>query len=277
MSNLVLVTALPVEARPLVRRLGLKQGQTNVRFNVFEGETGSLAVSGVGANASAAATSHLLTLAGSNSIAVNIGLAGCGDRCVDRGRLFLINRIADYSSDREFFPEIFFRHELSEASCVTYSKPVFKASTAPTEFIELIDMEASGFYQAASAFLPAHRILCLKTVSDHLDGGKLSVHQCESWIESAMDSILSTIDRATSVAEHEITGVSSEESDLIHGLAKVWRLTSTQKVQLENAVSKSKWSQGEFPEKELHDALQSKPSHKHERTELLNQLTKKLS
>ncbi|WOO40270.1 hypothetical protein [Rubellicoccus peritrichatus] len=272
--NMIFVTALPVEGRPLARRLRLKQMQTDVRFSVFSGENTSLAICGVGANASATATSHLLTLAGPDSIAVNLGLAGCCDKSIECGSLFLINRIIDASSGREFFPEILFRHDLPEATCVTHPKPV--KDFAGEVSSELIDMEVAGFYQAASAFLPSHRILSLKVVSDHLEGNKLSLSNCESWIEASLEQVLNVVERANSVTAREVTGLSKDESTLIDRLVETWRLTATQKVQLENAVALAKWTSACFPKEQLDQALKSKPSHKHERAELLGGLLEKL-
>jgi hypothetical protein len=66
------------------------------------------------------------------------------------------------------FPDMLYLHDFEETSLETFSVPVTEAPAADRE-TGVVDMEASGAFEAARAFMPLHRLAVLKVVLDHMD------------------------------------------------------------------------------------------------------------
>lgn len=171
---LLIVTALHSEARPLIDHFELKKNPDSKRLDLFENEKIKLIVSGIGKIRSATAVSYLLTKhIGFNSVVVNIGISGSINNKRAIGELCYIHKIVDHATGREFFPENFLVHGLPEAAVETFDRPV-EGNEKESIAGDIVDMEASGFYQAASMFVETQRIYCLKIVSDHLELSHIS-------------------------------------------------------------------------------------------------------
>ena len=162
------------EARPFIDHFKLNKDFSNRQFNQFLDENISLIVSGIGKMKSAIATTFLLSQAKNldSSIIFNIGIAGSAKHH-SIGAAVLVNKITDHESGRSFFPAALQNHNLEEARLESFSQAVSRKNTT-VDNLELVDMEASGYYEAASNFLSASQIYCIKVVSDHLDDQKIS-------------------------------------------------------------------------------------------------------
>ncbi len=180
-----IVTALRAEARPLVERFGLAETDGGP-FAVYRGTDVSLAVSGIGKTAAAAAAAHLLTAggAGEADTCADIGICGSaapGDRV---GDLKVVGRIVDAGSGK--------KHLLpgpgDRAAITCVDRP---AGEEDREALAggLVDMESAGFVAAARRFLPAHRIHVLKVVSDLLSKELPDEAHVSSLIAGALDRI----------------------------------------------------------------------------------------
>lgn len=163
-----LITALPCEAQPLINHFRLKK-QTASTFKVYQNDTITLIVSGIGKLRSAIATTYLLTTIDdlSSTFLFNIGI--CGSSKKDPiGTPFLIHKIVDHSTQKNYFLDIPPHDDFKRAVLETFDQPVLNTNQTTSH---LVDMEAFGYYTAAMIFLPKRHVQCLKIVSDHLEDG----------------------------------------------------------------------------------------------------------
>jgi hypothetical protein len=162
---MLLTSALMLEARPLARRLGLRAHEKAV-YPVYQAKDLLLVVTGTGPLKAAAATGWAMARFPEIRHAVNIGFAGAGAEVADLYSWHLIHSIRDQASGHLLVPDILRRHPFSEKSLLTVPKIVQE----PMDWSGLVDMEGSGFFEAARRFLAPDRIALLKWVSDPLSG-----------------------------------------------------------------------------------------------------------
>ncbi|VAX10115.1 hypothetical protein MNBD_GAMMA26-1296 [hydrothermal vent metagenome] len=152
-----LVVALPAEARPLINHFGLRRQQPDGAFPIYRNEQVSLVLSGVGKQASAAATRCLFEgndLA-TGSIWINIGIAGHACRPV--GDIILANNVVDETTGQHWMPQLGFVPPCDLDMLTTLNQPD-NDYARPGAF----DMEAAGFLAAAG-----QKAYCLKIISDN--------------------------------------------------------------------------------------------------------------
>lgn len=190
--DLLIITALACEAAPLITAWKLKplrQGALAERFQVFQRDGISVAVSGVGKIKSAIATAALLGgLFAPRSLAplvVNIGIAGTSVTDLPIGALTYINKVRDVATNSRHYPDVLLAHSLPEYALDTYDAPV---TTPPKEPI-VVDMEGAGFAQAALALVPPSQVCILKVISDYCAGTEVTREQVHSAIASQMEPI----------------------------------------------------------------------------------------
>ena len=238
---IIILTALHLEARPILQHFGLKKEAQTRRLPVYRGDNLCLAVCGAGKVQAAAATGWVLGKyggqAGQGTVAINFGLAGCAAGAVPVGELFSINKITDQAANRSFYPEMALKFSLPEKSLITCYQPVTK-DRAVDIGDSLADMEGSGFFSAAVTFLPVERIVCLKMVSDHLEGEKLDKSRMTSLIEARLKDIAHVINLCDNLIEEDRDPLKLENRLFLGELAKSLRLTATQQHQLLD------WSRG---------------------------------
>ena len=234
----LIVTALHLEARAILDRFKLKRDTASSRIPLFRNADICLAISGTSKVRSAVATTWLLSqFADLEGAAVlNFGLCGCRDPKIPVGELFVINKIIDAATGRSFFPDILFRHDLPERSLATYDRPVVENQLHDT-CDRLVDMEASGFFQAAASFLPPERILCAKLASDHLEGRRLSKQRLEPLLENRVGDLERILAQAEQLS---IEPFRHTEADIaiLKSLKEALALTVTQVHQLDD------WARG---------------------------------
>lgn len=163
---LLLVTALLDEARPLGRALGLSREGREGSVRWFAGADYLLAVSGPGALRCAAVTSRMLTRFPQIRAACNAGVAGAAEGEYSIGQWVRVHSVRDEASDRLLIPDILDRHSLPEAALLTVGQ--IRRHPAPAGHV--VDMEGSGFLEAARFFLPTDRVAVFKNISDYCHG-----------------------------------------------------------------------------------------------------------
>lgn len=171
---ILMVCALMPEAKPLIAHFNLKKDFTVKEHEYFRSDEAELIVSGVGKVKSAVATTAMLLRQPERTAVciANIGICGSIQPRAP-GEMFLINKIHDAAVGKSYFPDMLLQHDLHEASLATFETAV-KRETLLNPDSELVDMEAAGFIQAAQLYLFPHQIVCLKVVSDSLEGATLS-------------------------------------------------------------------------------------------------------
>ena len=163
---LYIVTALYIEAKPLISLFNLKKDNTYTKFQVFSNENIKLIISGTGKIKSATALTYLISHKDikENDYIINIGFIAGSNNNSQLGDIVYISKIQNAYSDTTFYPEIIYKHNFLEGSLTTFDKIIDNK----IENIEYIDMEAYGFFQTASIFFKKDKIIVLKIISDIL-------------------------------------------------------------------------------------------------------------
>ncbi|WYW09541.1 spore photoproduct lyase [Fusobacterium nucleatum] len=163
---LYIVTALYIEAKPLISLFNLKKDNTYTKFQVFSNKNIKLIISGTGKIKSATALTYLISNKDikENDYIINIGFIASSNNNSQLGDIVYISKIQNAYSDTTFYPEMIYKHNFLEGSLTTFDKIVEKK----IENIEYIDMEAYGFFQTASIFFKKDKIIVLKIISDIL-------------------------------------------------------------------------------------------------------------
>ena len=279
--NTCFVVALPVESKPLQHFYGLKKVDANShRMPVFEKEAVQCMISGVGCVRSAAATSIALAKLSKDelkhTIAVNVGLAGCSDKEILLGTPFIINRVVEHASEREFFPDLMLKHVWQEATCISYAKPQRLMASRHKLHNEhaIVDMEAAGFFQAAANFLPPQRILIVKIVSDYLEGFKLDPRFCQNLIEQQIPELAKQVEDYHQEL-HKNTPIHFEPEDYppFQQICSTWKLTQSQQLMLKKALSIVHWNHPkELDERIAPFLLKTPPQNKVQGKQFLEEL-----
>lgn len=163
---LYIVTALYIEAKPLISLFNLKKDNTYTKFQVFSNENIKLIISGTGKIKSATALTYLISNKDikENDYIINIGFIANSNNSSQLGDIVYISKIQNAYSDTTFYPEMIYKHNFLEGSLTTFDKIIENK----IENIEYIDMEAYGFFQTASIFFKKDKIIVLKIISDIL-------------------------------------------------------------------------------------------------------------
>jgi hypothetical protein len=226
---ILIVSALMLEARPIREGLGL-EALGDEPFPVFTGEKAILVVSGTGALKASAATAWAMARFPGIRAAANIGFAGAPERVSPLYRWHFIHAVRDQGNGRLYIPDVLIRHPFEEAQLLT----VGKVAKEDFGWNGLVDMEGSGFYEAARQFLAPDRIALFKWVSDHLTG---TIHAKEigRQFHDGLGCILDFLGDWPTGEEDPLTAPPDELADTILGKL---RLSRTQTLFLR------KWVQG---------------------------------
>ena len=244
----LLAITLHAEARPVIDRFRLKQDASS-GLPVFRRDDVWLTVTGTGSMKSAIATTHLITQVekGENTVIFNLGIAGhtqqAGEGPVSVGDPFLVNKITERSTGRFFFPDMLARTPLAESPVTTVDRPLDRADAGGVE-PGLVDMEAAGFYQAAAAFLPPHRIGCVKIVSDHLETRRLDKRRVSELIAGSLEAFEETIAAYRKVSDGGQDVLTDADVRTVERLRSRLRLTASRHRMLADLVRSYKLHTG---------------------------------
>jgi len=224
-SPVLIVVALPVEARPLVSSLNLKfHSHGEYRNDEF-----TLIVTGVGRISSAISTTKAFSLNDDYVSVLNFGLCGSRNPETNIGEMRYVNRIREVCTGRDFFPDPLIAHEWKESAIQCHDQPVQDPNIMDFDpFAEIVDMESAGFFQAATLFLPVHSIHCIKVVSDHLDTSRKSTKEIEELINNRVSEISKYLRQISQSITAPKPKIPTHFQSSIDEIAKSWRLTKTQ-------------------------------------------------
>ena len=199
------VCALYAEARPLIYALSLRKDAFSCPYETYFAEDSScvLTLSGMGPVAASGATSYLLTRFGFRSdrdFLINFGsCAGTGEG------LHIVNKITDSLTGRDYYPDMIY--DLSSCGLPVSSEKALTTVSRVVSTLEdpdsLYEMEASGIFQAAYRFLPPHRMLFLKYVSDSgvEDPGSITGELLTQRAEQHIPTVLAVLERLKGACE----------------------------------------------------------------------------
>jgi nucleoside phosphorylase len=225
-----LVVALDCEARPLIERFDLKR-QPEHAYPLYTSEQMQLIVSGVGKLNSAIATGYLAGLSDEPAAWLNIGIAGHMTHPL--GELYLCHKITDMQTGQSSYPAFTFKTTLPTASLDSFDVPV-------NEYHDdlLHDMEASGFYQAASRFATVEFIHCLKVISDNQDSPTHNINK-QMVSELIANTIVVIADFINLLSEqHHRWLTVTATPDSYHEIIQKWHFSTYQQHQLKQLIKR---------------------------------------
>jgi nucleoside phosphorylase len=185
-QHLCMVVALPAEARPLNHHFGLTRDNSLSAFPLYRNANLALAISGVGRESACRAVvglhAHIRPPQACGWL--NIGIAGHPSRPI--GQAVLAREIQDDTDARCWFPLLPTTSGWDSDLLISRSEP---EADYPQE--ALYDMEAAGFFQAASRFAPPGLIHALKIISDNREHPvtELNGKQVSRLIREQLDSV----------------------------------------------------------------------------------------
>lgn len=228
-AMLLVTVALMMEARPLCARLGLK-AVSGHPYPVFRNEKTLLLVSGTGALNASSATGWALGRFPEVEVALNVGFAGAGQSVAPLHSWRYIHSVRDEASGHLCIPDILWNHPFEESSLLTVAKVMRK----DIGWSGLVDMEGSGFYQAARRSLPPDCIVLLKWVSDHMTG-EIDAGPTNDRFTEAIDDISDFLEHLQDAAEKG--NDNPMESPYLETIQQKLRLSQTQQLFAEKWLS----------------------------------------
>ncbi|MBN2340041.1 MAG: hypothetical protein JXR45_01055 [Deltaproteobacteria bacterium] len=244
----------------------------------FENDANFLAVTGVGKARCAAVTGAALSQFDSHSIGavVNIGIAGSTDRRHRVGDLLLINKITEAATGRSYFPDMLCATQIPEECLTTVDTVVNEHVTAIPEN-GLMDMEAAGFYEAASLFVGPHKIICLKMISDHLSNlSKISPVQMRQALLQNMPQVAEYVTAVLQCnAQTNAIELQPDHMAYLNQLKSKLRITQTQYAVLSDAVRRFINAHPQQPLPDVHLTISTKLQKK-QRNQIVDELTQQL-
>ena len=186
-------TALHCEASLFIRHYHLTKNPKNTRFQEFHNESAGirLTVTGVGEIAAAAAVGSVCTENRPTQGDVLLNIGTCARKAGSDG-IFLCNKITEQTTGKTFYPDILYRHDLTEETIVTGMIPCYgddnKMSAAFSDRA-LYDMEAAAIYQSGSYFFGPHQMMFLKIVSDSGKAKAVSKEQVAFLMEAYREQL----------------------------------------------------------------------------------------
>lgn len=243
---LYIITAIAGEAIPLINAFKLKKDITYTKFDLFKNDDIKLIVTGVGKIKSSIAVTYLLVKDNPRSAdyIINVGICGSSNENYKIGQAFLINKITDASTGKSFYPETVFKHNLHEEHLITFDKPVKKNKVSNLPPC-LVDMEASGFYEAASMYFQSHRIQLLKILSDYLRGEKLTSAFVQSLIEKNIPTIENILHATRKTLIPDSNVLTDSDYKLFDQISTELKLSTTQRFQILDLLKGYKVRKGE--------------------------------
>ena len=226
---LYIVTALYIEAKPLISLFNLKKDNTYTKFQVFSNENIKLIISGTGKIKSATALTYLISNKDikENDYIINISFIASSNNNSQLGDIVYISKIQNAYSDTTFYPEMIYKHNFLEGSLTTFDKIIENK----IENIEYIDMEAYGFFQTASIFFKKDKIIILKIVSDilkeNVEDRILIDFKDEKLFNESYKKIYGFLLKFINISDDNKNNFDNNEQDLIKKVLENLKLSDT--------------------------------------------------
>ncbi len=228
--GIFIYTALPCEAKPLIEHFRLKKDTTALPFAVYFNQDIHLTVTGIGKSAMAAGIGYTQArVPHENPVLLNVGIAGHKDQPL--GSLFLIDKITDFDSQRNYYPPLVFTPPCPTCGSQTVSKPQVDYSET-----ELADMEASAFYETAVRFSSGELVQCLKVISDNQlsPATYINPKQVSALIATHIPAIEVLLGELLRLARL----ITQPQPKLFEALLQRYHFTVSEKLQLKNQLSR---------------------------------------
>lgn len=231
--QLNIITALACEARPLIDYYKLQQLSHAASFQLFTNSehTIRLCVSGVGKIKAAAATAYCYAILPSSehSCFLNVGIAGSGQFAVAES--VLANKIIDAASKFAFYPWISKHITMKQAALTTFDQQQANYQCYP-----LIDMEAYGFFCAATHLVTKEQIQVVKIVSDndHDSLSQLNKQWVVDLVSQQINKINTVVNYLLQLSKQQL--VQLGEHPAFNEMRQRWHFTTYQQHQLKEIL-----------------------------------------
>ena len=221
--------ALYGEAKPFIEKYELERDMSFSHYQVFGNADMILTITGVGVLPAAMAVTEVCTRIPpvSCDYLLNAGICGSIDSDVTAGDVFLVNKISDDVTKKEYYPDIIYKTGIPEKALCTVTVPGYVEGA-------LTDMESSGVYAAGERFFSAERMVFLKAVSDMGDTEnaprELKERCADTLLEKAEVFINEALEQSRRGIEDSLEQGKRGEDDLaekIEKLAEDLRLSAT--------------------------------------------------
>ncbi len=197
--SLNIVVAHTLEANPLIELFGLEQEFGSAAYKTYRNEQGiSLIISGMGKLAAASATAHLAasqaTANMSRAAWLNLGIAG--HRSAEIGAGLLAHKLIERATGASFYPPLLF-DGFETSDIITVDEP---EQNYPDD--AGYEMEAFGFYSAATRIVTSEMVQVYKIISDNplSTAAGIDLNQVSSWITGRSDQIIRLADELIDLA-----------------------------------------------------------------------------
>jgi len=228
-----LFCALRCEAEPLISKYDLKYAREYQLFPIYlsRNKSISLTITGIGKLAASAAAMHTHQVfnGAKSDCWLNIGVAG--HAAYNKGTVALANKITDNGTNKVWYPQVLFSTDVPSCSLLTLDKPTNQYNEGT-----MYDMEASGFYHAASRFATAELMHSIKIISDNTaEPAQLVTKEIVSeLINAEIDKLAALIDSVNNIACELVTEIHSDR--ISEEILKRWHFTETERNSLMNLL-----------------------------------------
>ena len=265
------LTALKAEARPLITRFKL---QKDSKSYLYKKDNISLFIIGVGKKKCEDRLQSLekMNLDWGNTVLINLGIAGGNANRTAIGSLYRVNKIIDEKTGHSYFPDILIDNGLNEIQLTTVKNGVTKNRN---RYSGLVDMEASVIFETMSKYVPPHRLLFLKVVSDHMDVTNWKSLDVESLILEKLDVIQLIVKSHINIDLSDRYILTAEEVKFLNQGSIKLQFTKTQSLQLISLAEKFKKLKDEI--NKLESFFTISPKSKQERNRIFEQIKQFLS
>ena len=200
MSFVNIVVAHALEAKPLVKMLGMEKDSASHAYPIYKNKKGEcLIISGIGKEASISATSYLANIQqeSTNILPAWLNLGIAGHQSLALGELIHANKITEYSSGLSLYPPMLVTG-FNTDRVITVDEPELKYPENAA-----YEMEAFGFYSTATRFISSELVQVLKIVSDNSDN---HVHELDfaaipGWFSKQQDGIVGMMQQLDELAK----------------------------------------------------------------------------
>ncbi|MEA4890427.1 MAG: nucleoside phosphorylase [Clostridiaceae bacterium] len=275
---ILIVTALKLEAEPLIAYYHLKRDMTIHAYPVYGNADMRLIIGGVGKVRSAMAAAFLLSGSpdAKQDILCNIGFCGTGSRSVKPGTMIAVWKVTDMDTQRDYYPDVFWGQDLPGAVLCCYARPVRRTDIATQDSASFYcDMESAGIMEAAARFLDAHQVALLKITSDFLTPDQLDKTALQQLLADRLPEIVRIIQSWRNLAGAANRDSLAGERNLLNQLSGNHHFTVAMKHLLDDAVRKS-FINGKNPVAILEQAAGTSSASKREGKILFEQLRQQL-
>ena len=192
MVDKIIITALQDEANPIIEFYNLTRDAKQPDLKVYTNNKYSLLVTGVGRKKVIDTLPiYLNRIYSSNSILINVGIAGGSPSSTKIGNIYYIEKLTSDFFKKEYVFSVTDNIIIPKTGLTTVEKNINKNDN--NIYKELVDMEAAIIIDIALKYLDLSKIKILKIVSDHMNIMDWSNLNIRELIQSNIESISSII------------------------------------------------------------------------------------